>query len=49
MERFETRQHLLEENYKIKMNKLKLLAIKFFGQSLKSFTQPKLSFSKHIF
>jgi hypothetical protein len=48
MERFETRHHLFEEKYKMKMNELKLLAIKNQGQSLKGFTQHKLSFSKHI-
>jgi hypothetical protein len=32
----------------MKMNELKLLAIKNQGQSLKGFNQPKLSFSKHI-
>ena len=46
MERFETRQHPFEEKYKIKMNELQLLATKNQGQSVKSFTQPKLSFSK---
>ena len=39
-------KHLFEEKYKMKMNELKLLAIKNQGQSLKGFTQPKLSFSK---
>jgi hypothetical protein len=31
MERFETRQHLFEEKYKMKINELKLLAIKNQG------------------
>ena len=38
--------HLWEEKYKMKMNELKLLAIKNQGQNLKCFTQPKLSFAK---
>ena len=46
MERFETRQHLFEEKYKMKMNKLKLLAIKNQDKVWKVFIQPKLSFSK---
>ena len=38
--------HLWEEKYKMKMNELKLLAIKNQGQNLKCFTQTKLSFAK---
>ena len=38
--------HLWEGKYKMKMNELKLLAIKNQGQNLKCFSQTKLSFAK---
>ena len=38
--------HLWEEKYKMKMNELKLLAIKNHGENLKCFSQTKLSFAK---
>ena len=38
--------HLWEEKYKMKMNELKLLAIKNHGENLKYFSQTKLSFAK---
>ena len=39
-------KHLWEGKYKMKMNELKLLAIKNQEKSMNNFTQPKLSFSK---